>query len=175
MMVQHDWAGNNITTQRLFGNSSVQMWARETDYADNLPQDALDAKVLQEYNTVDDVTYYSYAGYDNDASLDYTNLLRPMKLTFVVGADKVAKIGMRTDSNGATASHNGQGWFKVDNFHLTCLKLGAVDSPDLPDGIEAVEDAEASADEVMYDLTGRKVSAPVKGIYIQSGKKILVK
>lgn len=175
MMVQHDWAGNNITTQRLFGNSSVQMWARETDYADNLPQDALDAKVLQEYNTVDDVTYYSYAGYDNDASLDYTNLLRPMKLTFVVGADKVAKIGMRTDSNGATASHNGQGWFKVDNFHLTCLKLGAVDSPDLPDGIEAVEDAEASADGVMYDLTGRKVSAPAKGIYIQSGKKILVK
>lgn len=177
MMVQSDWAGNNITTQRLFGNSSVQMWARESDYADNLPQDALDAQVLQQYNTVEDVTYYSYAGYDNDASSDYTNLLRPMKLTFVVGADKVAKIGMRTDSksNGVNASHNGQGWFKVDNFHLTCLKLGAVDSPDLPDGIEEVDDAAASVDGAVYDLTGRKVSAPAKGIYILNGKKVLVK
>lgn len=175
MMVQHDWSGNCITTQRLFGNSSVQMWARESDYADNLPQDALDAQVLQQYNTADDVTYYSYAGYDNDASYDYTNLLRPMKLTFVVGEDKVAKIGMRTDGNGATEAHNGQGWFKVDNFHLTCLKLGAVDTPDLPTAIDETKDATESADATVYDLTGRKVSAPAKGIYIQNGKKILVK
>ncbi len=176
MMVQNDWAGSNITTQRLFGNSSVQMWARESDYADNLPQDALNAKVLQEYNTVEDVTYYSYAGYDNDVSYDYTNLLRPMKLTFVVGADKVAKIGMRTDANGVNeTTHNGQGWFKVDNFHLTCIKLGAVDAPDLPDGIGEIDATDASADGAVYDLAGRKVSAPAKGIYILNGKKILVK
>ena len=176
MMVKHDWSGNCITTQRIFGNSTVQMWARESDYADNLPQDALDAQVLQEYNTNEDVTYYSYAGYDNDASDDYTNLLRPMKLTFVVGEDKVAKIGVRTDGNSAVSeSHNGLGWFKVDNFHLTCVKLGAVESPELPVAIEEVETAATSADNAIYDLAGRKVAAPAKGIYIQNGKKVLVK
>lgn len=176
MMVQHDWSGNCISTQRLFGNASVQMWARESDYADNLTNDALYAKALQDYNTDETVTYYSYAGYDNDVQGEYTSLLRPMKLTFVVGADKVAKVGIRTNKNSAVvADHNGLGWFKVDNFHLTCVKLGEYTLPELPDAIEDVKSETNPSNSDIYDLAGRKVSAPVKGIYIKNGKKFLVK
>ena len=38
-------------------------------------------------------------------------------------------------------------------------------------GISADEDA----DDNIYDISGRKVSRPVKGIYIRGGKKIAVK
>jgi hypothetical protein len=47
----------------------------------------------------------------------------------------------------------------------------------LPDDIRDIRidrNAQSSKD-VFYDLTGRPVSAPSKGIYIQNGKKVLVK
>lgn len=177
VVVQHDWSGNCITTQRLFGNQSVQMWARELDYGENFTQDMLDAQVLEEYNTNDAVTYFSYAGYDNDASYDYTSLARPMAVTFRVDEDGVAKVGFRTnnvDAAGNAHPHAGAGWFKLDNFHLTCISLGAVDAPELPDAIQNIEKGETAADAI-YDLAGRRVVAPAKGVYIQNGQKVLVK
>lgn len=43
-------------------------------------------------------------------------------------------------------------------------------------GIDAVESATNEADAPIYDLTGRRVNATVKGgIYIQNGKKFIVK
>ena len=177
MMVEHNWAGVNITTQRLFGNQSIQMWGRESDYADNFTQDILDAQVLEEYNTNDAVTYFSYAGYDNDASGSYTSLLRPMSVKFRVDEDGVAKIGFRTNNVGAggvARPVSGAGWFKLDNFHLTCISLGEVAAPELPDAIDGVKAATAT-DAAIYDLAGRRVVNPSKGIYIQGGKKVVVK
>lgn len=43
----------------------------------------------------------------------------------------------------------------------------------LPSGIEQVK-TEADANTEYYDLSGRRVSHPQKGIYIQKGKKIMV-
>ncbi len=41
--------------------------------------------------------------------------------------------------------------------------------------IVAVEGAEVDGNGAIYDLSGRKVSKAVKGVYIQNGKKVLVK
>ena len=177
VVVQHDWGGMNITTQRLFANDAVQMWGRDYDYGENFTQDMLDAQVLQQYNTNEDITYFSYAGYDNDVSYDYTSIARPMSINFRVGEDGKAKIGFRTnnvDATGTAHPHSCAGWFKLDNFRLTCLSVGLVDSPELPEGIAELATENAGA--VIYDLAGRKVSKLTdKGIYIQDGKKILVK
>ena len=177
VVVQHDWGGMNITTQRLFGNDAVQMWGREYDYGENFTQDMLDAQVLQEFNTNEDITYFSYAGYDNDVSYDYTSIARPMSLNFRVGEDGKAKIGFRTnnvDASGTEHPHACAGWFKIDNFRLTCLAIGEFKSPELPEGIEEL--ASGNADAAIYDLAGRKVSKVAdRGIYIQNGKKMFVK
>jgi hypothetical protein len=41
--------------------------------------------------------------------------------------------------------------------------------------IDGVETAPAVKNGVIYDLMGRKTTAPVKGLYIKDGKKYLVK
>ncbi len=46
---------------------------------------------------------------------------------------------------------------------------------DAPTGIEEVVEVVSDGASAVYDLTGRKVSAPAKGIYIINGKKVLVK
>ncbi len=46
---------------------------------------------------------------------------------------------------------------------------------DTTDGITAAEAATETADEATYDLQGRRVAKPTRGIYIQNGKKIVVK
>ena len=176
VVVQHDWGGMNITTQRLFANDAVQMWGRESDYGENFTDDMLDAQVLEQYNTNENITYFSYAGYDNDVSYDYTSIARPMSINFRVGEDGKAKIGFRTNNVDATGTEHPQacaGWFKLDNFRLTCISVGLVDAPNLPEGIAELETK--TADDAIYDLTGRKVNKLVKGVYIQNGKKLLVK
>lgn len=42
-------------------------------------------------------------------------------------------------------------------------------------GIETVENSEASASSGLYDLQGRRVSELQKGVYLKSGKKVIVK
>ena len=64
---------------------------------------------------------------------------------------------------------------------LECAWMGDIyyhaEDDNLPDDIRDIRidrNAQSSKD-VFYDLTGRPVSAPSKGIYIQNGKKVLVK
>lgn len=176
VVVQHDWGGMNITTQRLFANDAVMMYGRDYDYGENFTSDMLDAQLLQQYNTNDDIQYFSYAGYDNDVSYDYTSLARPMAFNFRVGEDGKARIGFRTnnvDATGTEHPHACAGWFKLDNFRLECVSVGLVDSPELPEGIAEMTTEQATS--AIYDLAGRKVSNPTKGIYIQGGQKFFVK
>lgn len=46
---------------------------------------------------------------------------------------------------------------------------------ELPDGISAVEGGNEKAGSSIFDLTGRKVQRPAKGIYIIGGRKVLMK
>lgn len=176
MVVQHDWGGMNITTQRLFGNDAVQMYGRDYDYGENFTQDMLDAQLLQEYNTNEDITYFSYAGYDNDVSYDYTSLARPMSLNFRVGEDGKARIGFRTnnvDASGTEHPHACAGWFKLDNFRLSCVSVGLVPSPELPEGITEMQSDSASS--AIYNLAGQRIDHLMKGLNIVGGKKVMVK
>lgn len=66
------------------------------------------------------------------------------------------------------AIHNSAGSEKIigfDNVKLT---------PVVPDGIGLTEAAAASGTDDLYDLSGRRVSDPQKGIYISNGKKIII-
>ncbi len=51
----------------------------------------------------------------------------------------------------------------------------ALHLPGMATGIVAVEGAEAETNGAIYDLSGRRVAKAVKGVYIQNGKKVLVK
>lgn len=62
-------------------------------------------------------------------------------------------------------------WCLFDNFQL--LYLGNGDE-NAPTAIESVE-ANTNADTKIYDITGRRVSKAVKGIYIINGVKTVVK
>lgn len=44
-----------------------------------------------------------------------------------------------------------------------------------PTGIEEIEMRDARTDNQFYDLSGRKISHPTKGLYIVNGKKIIIK
>lgn len=46
---------------------------------------------------------------------------------------------------------------------------------ELPDGISTVEGGNEKAGSSIFDLTGRRVQRPAKGIYIIGGRKVLVK
>ena len=124
VMVENNWAGNNVTTQRIFANDCVQVWATpETISELNIPADVAAAKAFDEQE-IDNIQHLTYAGYTCESGDATTSLLKPMEVTFGVGEDGIAVIGFRTNGvnvdgntygNGAV---NGAGWFKVDNFRL---------------------------------------------------------
>jgi hypothetical protein len=167
VMVQYDWAFNNVTTQRIFGNDYVQMFGEEDYYTTNLPEDALAAKALDEATPDASAKFLTYAGYNSTVADDLTSLLRTLSVTFGVGEDGVAKIGFRTNGvtpegvdDGQTA---GQGWFKVDNFTLY------YQSEAVPTGVESVA-AGKKLTKVQsveyYTVDGARVAAPVKGVNV---------
>ena len=71
---------------------------------------------------------------------------------------------------------SGSGWWSADDFGLTWQYVEP-----LPDGVEQVGDAssEEARNKAIYDISGRKVSTLAnrlkKGLYIQNGKKTVVR
>lgn len=91
------------------------------------------------------------------------------ELTFTInGTDEVSvPLGVMAD-----VSYNYNNWTAFCNFRLTYYgKKGSA----IEDVVSDADDASAS-NGMMYDLSGRPISHPVKGqMYIQDGKKVLVK
>lgn len=193
VMVQNNWAGDNITTQRIFGNEYIQMFSTEETHALNLPVDAQAAAQRDIDFPEASVPFLTYAGYTCLADDRTTDLLHTMTVTFAVKENGIAHIGFRTndvnaggfsrevgdtDENGENT--RGQGWFKVDNFTLY------YDSEELPTAIECIDVESAgtiSACEY-YTVDGVRLAAPQRGITIvknvmNNGKvsvsKVLVK
>jgi hypothetical protein len=46
---------------------------------------------------------------------------------------------------------------------------------DVTDGIKLIDGDEQNANGSIYDIQGRKVENPTKGIYIVNGKKVVIK
>lgn len=68
-------------------------------------------------------------------------------------------VGFETDAN--------------NSLYLSSLYLS--DDGETPTGIESVPKSGEEADGIFYDLQGRPVENPVRGIYIRNGKKVLVR
>ena len=169
VMVQNNWAGNNMTTQRIFGNTCIQMWGADYDYVDNITTDmqaAIDFDA-QKLDTLKHITYAEYTCESNDYT---TSLLKPMELYFDVQADGLATIGFRTNGvnkNGGTYKEgtgiNGGGWFKIDNFRLFFLN-----EDKHANGIRGVEDnaAQQIVGQEFYTIDGQRTAQPAKGVVI---------
>ena len=69
----------------------------------------------------------------------------------------------------ATPANNYSKELYLDNFRLYLLK-------DDGTGIESIHNSQSTNhDDAWYDLSGRKVSKPSKGLYIVNGKKVILK
>ena len=174
IVVQNDWAGYNLATQRLFGGSYVTMFGDESYYETYLPEDAQHAKEIDNDPAYAECQYkrLSYAGnykYENYgvSSIPYTT-----KVVFGTEGTEPVKIGFRTDrtdlTTGELSGQASMGWFKLDNFRLTCINL------EVPDAISEVPAAAKNADKT-YSVTGVAVGNDYKGIVIRNGKKFVVK
>ena len=60
------------------------------------------------------------------------------------------------------------------NLQGASVKVLPFEDDDTPTGIIAIDAADI-AKTVIYDLSGRRVSKPSRGIYIVHGKKVLIK
>jgi len=157
VMVEYNWAGNCLTTQRLFANDFVQMFGSEGYHELNLPEDAKNAKVV------------TYAGYTCDSSDPLTHLLRPMEVNFDVDETGIAVIGFRTNSINDLGEKqgNGKGWFKLDNFRLT------YNSAEVSTGIATLKPAATTASTI-YGLDGQRRTQMQRGLNIvrRDGKAV---
>ena len=163
VMVQYQWAGNCLTTQRLFANDYIQMFGMEEEHAVNLPEDAQAAKQADETTPADQEQHLTYAGYTCTADDPYTNTLRPMQVRFYV-VDGTAKLGFRTNNvnpDGTADTSTGHGWFKLDNFQLF------FESDELPTAIQGVTESTANAVSQRYfSVDGRQQRSLTRGLNI---------
>lgn len=172
VMVQNNWAGDNITTQRIFGNQFVQMFSSYSNHGINMPEDALWGLAADEAIYNEEYEFTTFANYTCAKDDPMTSLLRSMSVKFVVDETGVATIGFRTNGvnsdgvsyDGASVGRDGQGWFKVDNFTLT------YDSEVVPEKLaQGIEENVAEGEVVAryyYTLNGTQVAAPVQGVNI---------
>ncbi len=83
------------------------------------------------------------------------------------GGDGLAFYPITDESTGVT--------LEAYHCYLTGVTATALHLPGMATGIVAVESDDVIANGAIYDLSGRRVSKAVKGVYIQNGKKVLVK
>ena len=112
-----------------------------------------------------DVVEQSCAGSNFDAERDKMNnpTYGLLGVEIYVAEGKDLTFGIKEPTNGTT-------WLVFDNFTLTYT--GSVST-----SIEGVNTDSATADNSIYDLAGRKMqtTALPKGIYIQNGRKFIVR
>lgn len=168
VMVQNNWAGDNITTQRIFANDYIQMFSTEEAHAINLPEDAqIAAQKDLDYPDVP-VPFLTYAGYTCEADDRTTDLLHTMTVTFDVNETGIAHIGFRTNNiniDGLTyaqGGRSGQGWFKVDNFTLY------YDSEEKLTSIKCIDVEETGSVSIceFYNINGVRIENLQQGVNI---------
>lgn len=167
LVVQYNWGGHCVTTQRIFANNYVQMYGAEETYADHLNEtsDMLSARLADEAHPEDEIKHMNYAGWLNDVSYGYTSCPHHMELTFGVDEPGDLTIGFRTNNvdpfTGEAHMYDSAGWFKLDNFKLF------YNSEDVPVGISGIN---SKANELVgrqyFTIDGRRISQPQSGITI---------
>ena len=151
-----------LGTCRLFANSNVQYFGKESDYAGN----------LTEGETA------TFAGHHSKSSSSF--ILEEMEVTVDVKEGESLSLGIRTsclkpDGKQASSSE-ATGWFKVDHFRIERVEEG-----EDPIGIIQPPFNSPAKGKSVYDTLGRKwpmpngqhPTTPQGSIYIQGGKKYL--
>lgn len=115
LMGSANGSGTRMTTQRLFINNNVQYFGSETDY---------NAAALDSLFPAEKRTFAGHVEGTTDACT-----LEAMEATTAINTGDALKIGIRTSgdltavNNRAANGAGGDGWFKCDNFTLTCIAL----------------------------------------------------
>ena len=170
MNVPTDETTSRLTGQRLLVNNVAQYYGKADQY---------DAAKLAELHPEENRTFAGYDELNANASGEAGDMLIEHTLTvdvFVANGENLT-LGVRTDCNydAMTIDYGEVGWdcrgrYKIDNFRLYCIALGA-------NGISTVENAKVKSNDV-YNMMGIKVSTGAvrsKGLYVIGGKKVLVK
>ncbi len=138
MVVQHDWSGPVLTSQRIFANNYITMYGAEDVYTAEgvtLPSDMVGANTLNEQFPETSVPFINYAGNPWDVYYGSSSCPKHIELRFGVGESGELKLGFRTDSNKISSvsytNEAGNGWFKLDNFQLF------YESEEVPEGTDA--------------------------------------
>ena len=169
MIVQWNWGGQCLTTQRIFANKYVQMFGAEDTYASHVI-DTEDMQTAQKCDTeYPDATYkhMTYAGHYQSEQYGVTSCPRPMELTFGLIEGEDLKLGFRTnnvDVEQETAHpYDSAGWFKLDNFQLLYV------SSDVPEGTDATSINSIDGRSLRlvgrqyYTVDGMELSHPLNG------------
>lgn len=149
LYVQQGYLG----TARLFANNNVQYFGNESDYVNNL--------TAGETNT--------FAGYESQG--ESQKVLREMQVVVTLRANEDLTVGIRTggvksDGSVATSGDDVTGWFKCDYFQIYTGNCTGINNATVNNG---------SKSGATYNLQGQKVQTPQHGLYIQNGRKIMVK
>lgn len=168
MVVQHDWSGVVLSTQRIFANNFIQMYGAEDVYAEHLneTEDMMAARLIDEANPDSELKHMNYAGYSNDEEYGATSCPYPMSLDFGV-SDGNLTIGFRTNNvslDGTAHAHDGVGWFKLDNFKLFYA------SEEVPTGMKQTTATDGQQVQLLgqqyYTVGGSRVNGLQKGVNI---------
>lgn len=183
VLVQYNWAGYCITTQRIFANDYVAMYSYEGNYENNMPSDALIAADIDRLTPEAEVKHLVYAGHECvSPRSDYSHTV---SLTFGLAESGDIKIGFRTNNvdKEGNALNQGKGWFKLDNWRLTYDSYDAPAGADVTAEATGIEDVTLKAETgrtEFYSVGGVRLSAPRSGINLMKTadgkvKKVLVK
>ena len=153
-------SGKDYGEGHVTGDFTGIKFSRNTDYTINLPQDVTITSVeVTGYTNVDtgDLAYVSKLGANEFNTENGTFPLRTDKTTeshtYTLATPATGSMAIRFGNNQATA---------------TIKLIGGTT------GIHAIG-SDAKKDNNFYTLQGVRVDKPTKGIYIQNGKKIIIK
>ncbi len=118
------------------------------------------------------LVYYMNGTYGRDVSDNPQPTFRN-----VSGADAMYLGGFVTSDNANKYPFTGTiHSARFYTWELTTAQIAALSYDNLiPTGVEEVKSADLVTDDVIYDLSGRRVTTPGKGIYISNGQKLILK
>ena len=111
------------------------------------------------------------ANYDEHGDATFQGTYAPMAAGSLEGYYGVTTAGKIVKAN-ASATMKG---FRAYFTGLPTTATARLSFEDDATGIAEVERMRNGENETYYDLSGRKVAQPAKGLYIVSGKKVVVK
>jgi len=125
--------------------------------------------------TFDDVTIVSGTTTTETTYADFVPVMNPTSLTggdksilFVTGGDKLTYPNTTGNINGFRA------YFQLHDLPNEARSF-AMSFDDETTAVRGIENGELRVENSYYDLQGRRVVQPTKGLYIVNGKKLIIK